>query len=55
MNNENNHEDRGRKRFHLGAWTYDGYERKFISLPLPVAAQTEIYMEKRCKIFTKKV
>ena len=28
MNNENNHENRGRKRFHLDAWTYDGYERK---------------------------
>jgi len=35
-----NLEDRGRKRFHLGAWTYDGYEEK--SIPLPVAANTKI-------------
>ena len=30
------------KRFYLGAWTYNGYERKSISLPLLVAEETEM-------------
>ena len=29
-NNENNHTERRRKIFHLGAWTYDGYEENLL-------------------------
>jgi len=37
-------DEQTKERFHLGASTYDGYERKSksIPLPLPVATETEM-------------
>ena len=44
MKNEKKHEKRRTEegKDHLGGWTYDGYERKSISLPLLVAAETKM-------------